>query len=85
MNIYLISQNHNNDYDTYDSAVVVAATAEDARVMHPNGRNEDMLDQNKNDKSCDWVSDPLLVDTKFIGVAAKNLQRSVILASFNAG
>ena len=35
MNLYLISQNHNNDYDTYDSAVVVAESAESAKRMHP--------------------------------------------------
>jgi hypothetical protein len=35
MKIYKISQNVNNDYDTYDSAIVYAETAEDARRIHP--------------------------------------------------
>lgn len=35
MNIYLISQNINTDYDSYDSAVVVAKSEEDARMIHP--------------------------------------------------
>lgn len=35
MNIYLISQDHVNGYDTFDSAVVIAASEEDARRIHP--------------------------------------------------
>jgi len=35
MNIYLISQDHNDNCDTYDSAVVVAATEDDARKISP--------------------------------------------------
>lgn len=37
MKIFHIYQSVNNDYDTYDSAVVVAETAEDAKKIHPNG------------------------------------------------
>lgn len=35
MNLYIISQDINNDYDTYDSAVVCAEDEEDAREIHP--------------------------------------------------
>ena len=35
MKLYLISQDVNNDYDTYDSAVVVAKSEQDAREIHP--------------------------------------------------
>ena len=41
MNIYLISQKENNDYDTYDSAVVVAPNEEVARRIHPSYRKND--------------------------------------------
>ena len=37
MNVYLISTPHNG-YDTYDSAVVLAESEEEARNTHPNGR-----------------------------------------------
>lgn len=37
MNVYLISTRHNG-YDTYDSAVVLAESEEEARNTHPNGR-----------------------------------------------
>jgi hypothetical protein len=35
--LFHIFQSVNNDYDTFDSAVVVAETAEDAKKIHPNG------------------------------------------------
>lgn len=35
MNLYLIWQEKNTNYDTYDSAVVAAESAEDARWIHP--------------------------------------------------
>ena len=35
MKLWLISQNENNDYDTYDSAVVAAETEEEARHIYP--------------------------------------------------
>lgn len=35
MNIYKISQNINNGWDTYDSAIVCAESEEDARKIHP--------------------------------------------------
>ena len=36
MKLWLISQDVNNNYDTYDSAVVAAETEEEARVTFPN-------------------------------------------------
>ncbi len=38
MNLYLISQNVNGDYDTYDSAVVAAPNEHYAKHMHPDGK-----------------------------------------------
>lgn len=35
LNLYLISQTVNNGYDTYDSAVVAAASEEEARLIYP--------------------------------------------------
>jgi len=35
MNIYLLTQDVNNGYDTYDSVVVAAKSPEDAREIHP--------------------------------------------------
>ena len=35
LKLYLISQNVNDTYNTFDSAVVVAETEEDAKHIHP--------------------------------------------------
>jgi hypothetical protein len=49
MNLYLISQTFNHDYDTYSSAVVCAETKEEARHTHPcNILPEFAINQNEN-------------------------------------
>ena len=35
LNLYLITQDTNYDYDTYDAAVVVAESEVEAKTMHP--------------------------------------------------
>lgn len=80
MNLYLISQNYCNGYDTYDSAVVVAATQDEAIDIHPSGEWPSC--------SYDWVDrrETMYVDCKIIGVAAENLEAgTIVCASYNAG
>ena len=83
MNIYLISQEVNTGYDTYDSAVVVAKNEEDARTIHPGHHGCEYENNNWNV----WLKfeDRSEVKVEFIGVADKTLERGVVLASFNAG
>ena len=86
MNLYRISQIINNDYDTYDSAIVAAPDEEKARVMHPNGIKSDRLDRRTHNFSMgDWVVYASDVTVELIGEASEKTQRSVICASFNAG
>ena len=82
MNLYLISQNTNNDYDTYDSAVVCAASEAEARNMTlPYGKRRDW---EKND--CSWVNWPDQVIVELIGTADPSRKEAgVVCASFNAG
>jgi hypothetical protein len=75
MNLYLISRKEDWDYNNYDSAVVAAATEEDARKIHPSGGSWD---------AGNWASKPELVDVEFIGTAHDEVE-GVILSSFNAG
>lgn len=80
MNIYLIYQEVNNDYDTYDSAVVTAETEEAAIMIHPS-------------KGVGWNGKPERWDswTSSDNVKATLLGRSdsdesgVVLSSYNAG
>ena len=41
MKLWLISQNVNQNYDTYDSAVVAAETEEEARGIYPDNWDSD--------------------------------------------
>lgn len=79
MNLYLISQNEDNDYDTYDSAVVAAPSEDAARNTHPNGRDEPW------EKYDGWCSCPELVNVELIGTALEGTKAGVICSSFNAG
>ena len=81
MNLYKISQTENDDYDTYDSAVVAAETEDDARMITPDAG------QWGKDSShwCNWCSSPELVTVELIGVAKPFTEAGVICASYNAG
>lgn len=77
MNLYLISQNENDGYDTYDSLIVAANNEEEASTIHPDGSWEN--------PTMAWCSSPALVTVEYIGKAAPNVEKGLILASFNAG
>ena len=97
MNIYLLEQNVNNGYDTYDSCVVVAENEEAARNIHPSefvthvsegkwmgtytNGGEYVQD------GYDWVqySEIDRVNVTLIGTAIEGKEPGVICASFNAG
>lgn len=79
MKLYLIQQDINAGYDTYDSAVVCAESREVAQKMHP--RWEDSTD------TFDWGDWTNWEDVKvtYIGEAHLNLKAGPVCTSFNAG
>ena len=88
MHLYLIKQNVNRDYDTYDSAVVIASSEEEARTIHPEGyrwANDkwrggwaiDLADQT-------WCN-PKHVTVELIGTPTSGDIGDIIITSFNAG
>jgi hypothetical protein len=82
MNIYLISQEVNNSYYCYDSAVVAAESEYDARSIHPDGRRDwDGIEGPYPYGS--WCSKEF-VEVKLIGKAEEGIT-GIICASFNAG
>lgn len=83
MNLYLISQDENNNYDTYDSAIVCAPNEAVARTIHP-GYNSTDIKYFHQEYSC-WCSSPALVTVELVGIAHPNIPQGVVLASFNAG
>jgi hypothetical protein len=85
MKIYKISQSINNDYDTYDSAIVYAESEEDARGIHPDGTTDPNSWIPYPELNYDWVDLPEHIKVEYIGEAPHITEKSVILASFNAG
>lgn len=83
MKLFLIYQHVNNDYDTYDSAVVAAEDKKDAKTIHPRGDGLSIV--NNDDKGFNSWCKLKEVNVKYIGEAAEKIKRGVICASFNAG
>lgn len=92
MNLYLLTQDENNDYDTYDSCVVAAESPEDAVLINPNGEvygsnpasKFDGWDKGTRRDYGTWCSSPEKVKARLVGVAAEGVT-GVVCASFNAG
>lgn len=98
MKIYKIYQTVNNNYDTYDSAIVFAESEEQAKRICPNtfyevGDNDHYYfkydNGTKKDKGefpsfFDWapVKD---IQVEYVGEAKEGTEPGVLLASFNAG
>ena len=96
MAIYLISSDKGFEYDTYDSAVVVADNEEKARLIHPDahstwghhGELKEMAWAEPGSRyyrgEDDWT-DPKNVTVELVGTAKPGTKAGVICASFNAG
>ena len=78
MKLYLLSQEENNDWDTYDSFVVACEDIETARHTLPSTQ----LTWGQEYSS--WCKTPDAVTVKYLGEAADGIQ-GIICASFNAG
>jgi len=87
MKLYRIWQDVNNNYDTYDSAVVCAENEEEARKIHPDGTYDYPEDEDleiMDEEYGSWVKKKY-VKVEYIGEAREGLKKGVIVASFNAG
>lgn len=80
MNLYLISQKENNDYDTYDAMIVCADNEEEARNITPEDDNSfpSLMWSS-------WCSSPEQVSVEYLGIADEKITREIILSSYNAG
>ena len=100
LNLYLISQTVNDDYDTFDSAVVAARDDEDARSIHPipscfgmsdlptvtqTVREAEEEKEKKGYNSDNTWTTRENVKVRLIGVGSPDVKRGVICSSFNAG
>lgn len=80
MKLYLLSQDVNKGYDTFDSCVVAANNPEDAVTIHPRGK--DYIVGDDGDYAWCSVED---VKCELVGTAIRGTERGVICSSFNAG
>lgn len=96
MNLYKISQDTNNGYDTYDSAIVAAESEQAARFTSPDGyynlanAAEQAAKLIVNLYECpEWPyhtwAPPDKVKVELLGTANPEIKAGVIVASFNAG
>lgn len=77
MQVYLLTQNHNNNWDTFNGCVVRAENEEEARNTHPSGGKWEYSD---------WVRSPESVKVEWIGEDHSPTAKSgVILASYISG
>jgi len=99
MNLYLITQDVNNGYDTFDSAVVSAKSEIDARTVHPSafvthvtdGKWMGTYSGGKNigseyeNETSSWVNYSSIncINVEYLGRTTR--EKGVVLASFNAG
>lgn len=83
MNLYLISQTENSDYDTYDSAVVCAPNEDEARNTNPSDGNK--FDWAASDRIWHWCSSPGAVTVKLLGRANETVEAGLVCASYHAG
>ena len=84
MKLFLISQTENNDYDTFDSAVVAAPDEDTARLLDPgsfDGKPYTEWDKHYST----WCRSPEQVSVRYLGEADPDIGLGVICASFNAG
>jgi len=86
MNLYLISQSSNNNYDTFDAAVVCAPDEETARDMNPHdGEPLDWAARAASGYPGSWVMERSQVKVQLLGVAKPFSTPGLVLASFCAG
>jgi hypothetical protein len=81
MKLFLITQEENKDWDTYQGAIVCADDDVEARNMNPSS-GEPM---DWSDRRYDWCSTPEAVTVKYIGEPAAGLEKGVILSDYKAG
>lgn len=100
MNLYLISQQMNEGYDTFDSAVVAAKSPRDAILIHPSSfvthvsnnkwmgtysGGKNIGKEYDNDDARDWIKYSDIDHVSAEYLGKTTKDRGVILASFNAG
>jgi hypothetical protein len=85
LKLYLVSQDYNRGYDTYDSFVGAFESAEEAQNTHPYGESLD--DRNSLFGNGVWVTKIFIgkVKVQYLGEADESVEHGIICSSYNAG
>lgn len=85
MKLFKISQNVNNGYDTFNSAVVIASSTEMAQLMHPRYDETAGVVPDGHDRWAymEWPR-PEFVSVEYLGETAATMP-GIVCASYNAG
>ncbi len=84
MKLYHISQNQNNEYDTFSDLVVAAESEEEAKSIHPG--QAPWRENPWQEGTSYWCKSPDQVKAEYIGEAASHIKKgSIICSSFHAG
>ena len=84
MKLFKLTQDVNNDYNTYDSVIVAAEDEEEAKYIHP----DYFITCNGWDGTTSEYSSWCAIEdvqVKYIGEAKEGTVKGIILASYNAG
>ena len=81
MKLFLLSQNTNNEWDTYDSAVVCAESEEDAKTIHPQGLDYKVGEEQERFDTWVMLSNVIV---EYLGEAREDSERRIICSSYNA-
>jgi hypothetical protein len=84
MKLYKISQDENNNYDTYSSAVVCATDELTAGSMNPSN-GEPITAGEWSREYSSWCSSVEKVKVKYLGDATEDIKQGVVCASYHAG
>ena len=90
MKIFLLSQTKNTGWDTFDSMVVIAKSAREARRISPyeshkwSDRLGCWVSKEKPRRHSEWVDDLKDIKVKCVGTT-KRKKQGIVCLSFNAG
>lgn len=84
LSLYLVSQNKNKNYDTYDSFVIACEDKDVARHTNPDN-GAAMTEEDWASHFSTWCSSPRHVKVTYLGTADPSVKRGIVCKSFNAG
>jgi hypothetical protein len=84
MKLFHVSQDKNNDYDTYSDFVICCESEEIARNANPSN-GEPMTEKEWKYKFSSWCHSIKYVSVVYLGEADLNVKEGIVCSSYHAG